>query len=70
MTKNKGTHELTKMTEASCDIRVWSAACEHSEYSTESDKYLCAACGSIAGLDHEVHHEVFPHISGDHDNLS
>ena len=53
-----------------CDIKVWSASCERSEYANEGGKYLCATCGKIAGLDHEVHHEVFPHVCGDEDNLS
>jgi len=70
MTRDKRNRELVKGSEASCDIRVWSGACERREYATEGDQYLCATCGSIAGLNHEVHHEVFPHISGDDDNLS
>ena len=53
-----------------CDVKVWAASCLRSEYSSEGDKYLCATCGTIVGLDHEVHHEIFPHISGDEDNLS
>jgi Zn finger protein HypA/HybF involved in hydrogenase expression len=54
----------------SCDIRVWCESCQRSEYKTEGEKYLCASCGKILSLDHEVHHEPFPHLSGDKDNLS
>jgi hypothetical protein len=53
-----------------CDIKVWCASCRRSEFTSKSDKYLCTACGKIMVLDHEVHHEHFPHISGDKDNLS
>lgn len=54
----------------SCDIKVWTASCQRNEYNSEGDKYLCATCGTIVGLNHEVHHEIFPHVSGDEDNLS
>jgi hypothetical protein len=30
---------------------------------------LCTACGKVSGLNHEVRHEIFPHISGDTDSL-
>ncbi len=53
-----------------CDTKVWSGACEKSDYQDMSDKYLCSACGTINALDHEVRHEVFPLVSGDYDNLS
>ena len=70
MTRDKDKKELTGLSEPSCDVRVWSGSCDHSEYTTAGDKYLCASCGTIVGLNHEVHHEVFPHVSGDDDNLS
>ena len=70
MKRENDNRELVGETGASCDIRVWSAACERSEYKTEGDQYLCATCGNIVGLNHEVHHEMFPHICGDDDNLS
>jgi hypothetical protein len=65
MTGDKGKTESA----GSCDIRVWCDACKQTDYKTEGDKYLCASCGKIMGLDHEVRHEGFPHISGDDDNL-
>ena len=70
MTKENGKSEMSGTSGAGCDVRVWCAACERSDYKTEGDKYLCATCGKIVGLTHEVHHEVFPHVSGDEENLS
>jgi hypothetical protein len=52
-----------------CDSRIWSGACEHDKFANIGEKYLCVACGTIPGLDHEVSHEIFPHIKGDTDNL-
>jgi len=52
-----------------CDSRIWCAACERSNYITLGDKYLCANCGKVMESDHEMHHEIFPHIVGDDDNL-
>ena len=57
-------------TEERCDTRVWSGECEQTDFSTGSSDYLCVSCGTIRNLDHEVHHEAFPHVSGDTDNLS
>ena len=54
----------------SCDIRIWCKECERSDYSILGDKYLCASCGKILTLDHEVSHEIFSHVSGDTDKLS
>lgn len=48
----------------SCDHKSWSPSCRHSENQTGGDKYLCATCGKEITLDHEIHHEHFPHISG------
>lgn len=53
-----------------CDIRVWCEECKQSEYVTSGDKYLCSYCGKVMTLDHEVRHQVFPHVSGDYNNLS
>lgn len=53
-----------------CDVRVWSGACMKSAYTNPSDKYLCDTCGEIPHLQHEIHHEHFPHLSGETDNLS
>ena len=70
MTRDQDNRTLTDLYGPDCEVRVWSADCQHSEYTAEGDKYLCASCGTIVGLNHEVHHEHFPHISGDEDNLS
>ena len=70
MTRDKDKRELTDLSGPECDVRVWSAACQHSDYTSEGDRYLCASCGTIVGLNHEVHHVPFPHVSGDDDNLS
>lgn len=53
----------------SCDIRIWSGECEHEKYTGISQKYLCVSCGMIIGLDHEVGHEIFPHIKGETESL-
>ena len=52
-----------------CDIRIWSGTCEHETYSNSGERYLCVTCGTIPDLDHEVRHEIFPHIKGDSDFL-
>lgn len=52
-----------------CDTKVWSGDCAHGETTTAGEKYLCVACGRIPDLNHEVRHEIFPHIKGDTDNL-
>lgn len=57
-------------TESSCDIRIWCEECQRGDYTTMGEKYLCAGCGRILNLDHEVHHEIFPHVTGDKDHLS
>lgn len=56
--------------DGSCQIRVWCEACKRSDYASQAEKYLCNTCGKIMVLDHEVHHEPFPHLSGDKDNMS
>ena len=56
--------------EKSCDSRIWCKECEQSDYKILGEKYLCASCGKILNLDHEVRHEIFPHVSGDTDKLS
>ena len=70
MTFDKGKIEQAGTPEEGCDIKVWCEACQRSEYASDGEKYLCASGGKILVLDHEVHHEIFPHISGDDDNLS
>jgi hypothetical protein len=70
MTTDKDQRKVTELSRPECDIRVWSAACTHSDYKTEGDRHLCASCGTIVSLNHEVRHVPFPHISGDDDNLS
>jgi len=62
--------DIMSAQEQSCDIRVWCEECQQSSYTTKEEKYLCAVCGKILKLDHEVRHEGFPHVSGDPDNLS
>jgi len=52
-----------------CDTKVWSGDCDHSGDATGGNEYLCVSCGTIRNLDHEMHHETFPHVSGDTDNL-
>jgi hypothetical protein len=61
---------MTESLQQRCDTRVWSGECRKSDYATGGNEYLCVACGTIHALDHEVHHEVFPHVSGDEDNLA
>lgn len=70
MTDNKQKMIDSKQPEEGCDISVWCEECRQSEYTTSGDKYHCVTCGKILNLNHEVHHEVFPHISGDDDSLS
>ncbi len=52
-----------------CDSRTWSADCLRVDDTNTGTKYLCDTSGKIALLDHEVHHEIFPHVSGDSDSL-
>lgn len=52
-----------------CDIKVWADSCQQEEFTSKSDKYLCDSCGQIKVLDHEMHHEHFPHMSGDKDTM-
>ena len=53
-----------------CDIRVWCPSCQRNAYTKSEEKYLCATCGKIMELRHEMHHEHFPHLSGDKDEMS
>lgn len=59
---------MTERTE-SCDTRIWSGDCKRDDYTNASDKYLCVSCGVVPNLDHQVDHEIFPHIKGDHSML-
>ena len=52
-----------------CDIKIWSGDCRQSSYQSVGEKYLCTSCGTLSHLDHEVIHNIFPHISGDYDRL-
>ncbi len=56
--------------EKGCDVKIWSEECMRDDFATSGEKYLCTSCGRIATLDHEVHHEIFPYVSGDYDKLS
>jgi hypothetical protein len=53
--------------QATCQIKVWCASCQRSDYTASGDKYLCSACGEIMDLQHEVHHEHFPHVTNTED---
>ncbi len=63
------TKDRTKR-DGSCDIKIWSGDCEHSEYAYIGDKYLCDTCGTIPELDHEVRPATMPYVSGNYNNLS
>lgn len=52
-----------------CDIKTWSGDCQQNSYQSEGEKYLCASCGTISHLDHEVVHDGFPYVSGDYNRL-
>ena len=68
----KGTENkiMAESPQERCDTRVWSGDCRQKDYETGSNEYLCSLCGTIRDLDHEMHHEAFPHVCGDTDNLS
>lgn len=53
-----------------CEVRIWCPDCERNEYTTKGEQYLCTSCGKVLESHHEVHHEIFPHVSGDKDHLS
>ncbi|BCS53547.1 hypothetical protein [Geobacter sp. SVR] len=65
------THKLNlpDQPEQNCDVSIWCEECQQGEYTTSEDKYLCAACGKILGMNHEVRHEIFPHVAGDYREL-
>jgi hypothetical protein len=56
--------------EERCDIHVWSGDCDHGPGGDKGERYLCELCETIPVLDHEIRHEIFPHVSGDYDLLS
>lgn len=62
--------DLTASPKERCDIRSWSDDCRHDDPTTGEETYRCTTCGIIGTLDHEVRHEIFPHVSGDKDFLS
>ncbi|TGU71685.1 hypothetical protein E4633_15380 [Geomonas terrae] len=66
----KTTKTGVEIDDHACDVRVWSPSCQRNVYSNDSEKYLCASCGTIPDLKHEMHHEHFPHLSGDTDDMS
>jgi hypothetical protein len=56
--------------EARCDVKVWSPSCVHTTYTQQGDKYLCDSCGKIKDLNHEIGHDMFPHLKAeDESNL-
>ena len=66
----KVTSEAGMKRDGSCDVRIWSKDCEHTNYVDSGDIYLCDVCEKIPVLDHEVHRAALPYVSGDYDNLS
>lgn len=56
--------------ERDCDIKIWSGECEHTNYQSLGDKYLCDVCDTVPVLDHEVRPATMPYVSGDYDVLS
>lgn len=59
---------MSEKKEASA-IKLWCNECQRGDYITKEDKYLCASCGKILNLGHEIRHEIFPHVSGDTDTM-
>ena len=70
MTAYAKTTSGKKASRERCDTKIWSGECESGASPAGDDKYLCKVCGTIVNLDHKVSHEVYPHVSGDYDNLS
>ncbi len=65
----KGTQTfMTGSSTERCDTKVWSGECR-SDSTRGETAYLCTSCGIIGNLNHEMHHEGFPHVSGDSDSL-
>ena len=62
--------EASRERDGFCDGRVWSGDCEHTTTFYSGDKYLCDACITVPGLDHEVRPAAMPYVSGDYDKLS
>jgi hypothetical protein len=69
MTEDRRKYQRSAQAGGGCDVRVWSGSCEQNEVEGGVKTYLCASCGTIPNLNHEVHHEMFPHVCGDEDNL-
>jgi hypothetical protein len=69
MTEKRGVTTIDRGSGEDCHIRVWSGACDHGDGVDPRDRFRCDACTTISGLDHEVSHDGFPHVSGDYDNL-
>ena len=70
MTEDRGGKSSVEKDRHDCDIRVWCDSCRRDAYTSSGDKYLCATCGKVMVLHHEMHHEHFPHLSGDKDEMS
>lgn len=70
MLESKGTFEVSRENSGNCDSRIWSGDCKHTAYQYIGDKYLCDVCGTIPGLDHEVHRAAMPYVSGEYKVLS
>lgn len=52
-----------------CDIKVWSGTCDRGPDNDTREKYLCPLCETLPELDHEVRHEMYPHVSGDYSRM-
>lgn len=61
----------------SCDSKTWSGSCQNSNLSAQQEhsdpttdhQYQCNSCGKVHSLNHEIHHEHFPHLSGDESEM-
>jgi len=53
-----------------CDVKVWSGACQRDSYESQSEKYLCSACGNVPASNHQMQHDPFPYLNGNDDELS
>lgn len=70
MLADKTASEFGPVRDDSCDVKIWSGACEHTTFKDSGDRYLCDICETIPALNHEVRRAAMPYVSGDYDNLS
>lgn len=50
-------------------IKLWCNECQRGDYVTKDGKCLCPSCGKDLSHEHEVRHEIFPHLAGDTDEM-